>query len=68
MDENIDLDDIEEIEDSQTLVELELFFDMAMKLEDQKFNLYPNESQEMQRTLIDLIKQRLEFFKFEDDE
>jgi hypothetical protein len=68
MADETNIDDIEEIEDSQTLVELELFFDMAMKLEDQKFNLYPNESQEMQRTLIDLIKQRLEFFKFEDDE
>jgi hypothetical protein len=68
MADETNIDNIEEIEDSQTLVELELFFDMAMKLEDQKFNLYPNESQEMQRTLIDLIKQRLEFFKFEDDE
>jgi hypothetical protein len=68
MADETNIDDIEEIEDSQTLVELELFFDMAMKLEDQKFNLYPNESQEIQRTLIDLIKQRLEFFKFEDDE
>jgi hypothetical protein len=62
------LEDIEEIEDSQSLVEIEIFFDMAMKLEEMKFNLYPTESHEMQRTLIDLIKQRLEFFKFEDDE
>lgn len=65
MEEN--LDDIEEVTDSQTLTEIEIFFDMAMKLEETKFNLYPQDSQEMQRTLINLIKQRLEFFKFEDE-
>jgi len=68
MADETNIGDIEEIEDSQTLVELELFFDMAMKLEETNFNLYPQEGKEMQRTLIDLIKQRLEFFKFEDDE
>lgn len=40
---------------------------MAMKLEETKFNLYPRDAEEMQLTLINLIKQRLEFFKFEDD-
>jgi hypothetical protein len=67
MADETNLDDIEEIADSQSLVEIEIFFDMAMKLEETKFNLYPTESQEMQRTLIDLIKQRLEFFRFEDE-
>jgi len=61
------LDDIEEVTDGQTLVEIELFFDMAMKLEETKFNLYPQDAQEMQKTLIDLVKQRLEFFKFDEE-
>jgi len=67
MADETNLDDIEEVADSQTLSEIEIFFDMAMKLEETKFNLYPRDAEEMQLTLINLIKQRLEFFKFEDD-
>jgi hypothetical protein len=63
-----DIEDAEEQTDSQSLAEIELFFDMAMKLEDQKFNLYPKDGQEMQQLLIKLVKQRLEWFNFEDDE
>lgn len=68
MADDINLEETEEIADSQSLAEIELFFDMAMKLEDQKFNLYPEDSQKMQRTLIELVMQRLEFFKFEENE
>lgn len=53
------------LDDGQSLIEIEIFFDMAMKLEDTKFNLYPKDSQEIQETLIKLIKQRLEYFKYE---
>jgi hypothetical protein len=60
-----DIEDAEEQSDSQSLAEIELFFDMAMKLEDQKFNLYPKDGQEMQQLLIKLVKQRLEWFDYE---
>lgn len=60
-----DIEDAEEQTDSQSLAEIELFFDMAMKLEDQKFNLYPKDGQEMQQLLIKLVKQRLEWFDYE---
>ena len=63
-----DIEDAEEQTDSQSLAEIELFFDMAMKLEETKFNLYPKDGQEMQQLLIKLVKQRLEWFNFEDDE
>jgi hypothetical protein len=36
-----------------------------MKLEDQKFNLYPKDGQEMQQLLIKLVRQRLEWFDYE---
>jgi hypothetical protein len=36
--------------------------------EEQKFNLYPKDGQEMQQLLIKLVKQRLEWFNFEDNE
>jgi hypothetical protein len=62
-----DIEDAEEQSDSQSLAEIELFFDMAMKLEDQKFNLYPKDGQEMQQLLIKLVKQRLEWFDYECD-
>lgn len=65
MADETNLEDIEEVADSQSLIEIEIFFDMAMKLEENNFNLYPQEGKEIQRTLIDLIKQRLEFFKYE---
>jgi hypothetical protein len=60
-----DIEDAEEQTDSQSLAEIELFFDMAMKLEDQKFNIYPKDGQEMQQLLIKLVKQRLEWFDYE---
>lgn len=62
-----DIEDAEEQTDAQSLAEIELFFDMAMKLEDQKFNLYPKDGQEMQQLLIKLVKQRLEWFDYECD-
>jgi hypothetical protein len=57
-----DIEDAEEQSDSQSLAEIELFFDMAMK-----FNLYPKDGQEMQQLLIKLVKQRLEWFDYECD-
>ena len=60
-----DIEDAEDQTDSQSLAEIELFFDMAMKLEDQKFNIYPKDGQEMQQLLIKLVKQRLEWFDYE---
>ena len=63
-----DIEDAEEQTDSQSLAEIELFFEMAMKLEETKFNLYPKDGQEMQQLLIKLVKQRLEWFNFEDNE
>ncbi len=44
MADETNLDDIEEVADSQTLSEIEIFFDMAMKLEETKFNLYPRDA------------------------
>ena len=60
-----DIEDAEKQTDAQSLAEIELFFDMAMKLEDQRFNLYPKDGQEMQQLLIKLVKQRLEWFDYE---
>jgi hypothetical protein len=60
-----DIEDAEEQTDNQSLAEIELFFDMAMKLEEQKFNLYPKDGQEMQQLLIKLVRQRLEWFDYE---
>lgn len=41
------------------LGEIELFFNIAMRLEENKFNLYPKESQEIQEKCINLVIQRL---------
>lgn len=60
-----DIEDAEEQTDSQSLAEIELFFDMAMKLEETKFNLNPKDGYEMQQLLIKLVKQRLEWFDYE---
>lgn len=65
MDENIDLDEIQEQDDSTSLAEIELFFRMAIELEQNKFNLYPRDAEEMQLKLINLVKQRLDWFEYE---
>ena len=65
MSENIE--DIEEITDGQSLAEIELFFRMAIELESNKFNLYPEQANKMQLKCINLVLQRLEFFEFEDE-
>jgi hypothetical protein len=60
-------EELEEVGDSQSLAEIDLFFDMAIKLEENKFNLYPDLANKMQLKCIQLILQRLEFFEFEQD-
>jgi hypothetical protein len=59
-------EEIEEIADSEVLAEIDLFFRMAIELEQNKFNLYPRDAEEMQLKLIKLVKQRLDFFEFEE--
>jgi hypothetical protein len=59
------IEEIEEVGDLQTLEEIKLFFDMAIELENNKFNLYPKKADEMQLKCIELVMQRLEFFEFE---
>lgn len=59
------IEDVEDQTDAQSLAEIELFFDMAIKLEDTKFNLYPRDAEEMQLKLIKLVQQRLEWFDYE---
>jgi hypothetical protein len=65
MDENVELDEIQEQDDSTSLAEIELFFRMAIELEQNKFNLYPRDAEEMQLKLINLVKQRLDWFEYE---
>ena len=65
MDENVELDEIQEQDDNQSLTEIELFFRMAIELEQNKFNLYPRDAEEMQLKLINLVKQRLDWFEYE---
>jgi hypothetical protein len=65
MDENVELDEIQEQDDNQSLAEIELFFRMAIELEQNKFNLYPRDAEEMQLKLINLVKQRLDWFEYE---
>ena len=55
----------EKLDDGQSLMEIELFFRMAIELEQNKFNLYPRDAEEMQLQLINLVKQRLEWFNYE---
>ena len=56
-----------QVEDSQSLAEIDLFFRMAIELENNKFNLYPKDAEKMQLKCIKLVLQRLEFFEFEED-
>lgn len=65
MADDIELDEIQEQDDNQSLAEIELFFRMAIEIEQTKFNLYPRDAEEMQLKLINLIKQRLEWFEYE---
>ena len=65
MADETNLEDIEEQDDSTSLAEIELFFRMAIELEQNKFNLYPRDAEEMQLKLIQLVKQRLEWFEYE---
>jgi hypothetical protein len=60
-------EEIEEKTDIDTLAEIDLFFRMAIELENNKFNLYPKQAEKMQLKCIELILQRLEFFEFEED-
>jgi hypothetical protein len=60
-----DIEDAEEQSDSQSLAEIDLFFRMAIELEQNEFNLYPRDAEEMQLKLIQLVKQRLEWFDYE---
>lgn len=65
MEDEDKIEDIAEITDSQTLAEIQLFFNMAMDLENTKFNLYPRQCEEMQLKCIELVLKRLEFFEYE---
>jgi hypothetical protein len=59
-------EELQEIADEQSLAEIDLFFDMAIKLEENKFNLYPDLANKMQLKCINLVMQRLDFFEFEE--
>ncbi len=65
MADETEIQEIEQQDDSQSLAEIELFFRMAIELEQNKFNLYPRDAEEMQLQLINLVKQRLEWFNYE---
>ena len=65
MADETEIEQIEEQDDTTTLAEIELFFRMAIELEQNKFNLYPRDAEEMQLKLINLVKQRLEWFNYE---
>lgn len=65
MADETEIEEIEQQDDGQSLAEIELFFRMAIELEQNKFNLYPRDAEEMQLQLINLVKQRLEWFNYE---
>lgn len=65
MADETEIEGIEQQDDGQSLAEIELFFRMAIELEQNKFNLYPRDAEEMQLQLINLVKQRLEWFNYE---
>lgn len=64
---NEELDDIEQVDDTQLSMELQVFVGCLGELEHADFNLFPRDKQDIQIKLIKLIKQRLDFLDFEED-
>ena len=62
-----ELDDIEQVDDTQLSMELQVFVGCLAELEHADLNLFPKDKQDIQTKLIKLVKQRLEFLDFEED-
>jgi hypothetical protein len=62
-----ELDELENVDDTQLSMELQVFVSSLADLENADFNLFPRDKQEIQSKLIKLIKQRLDFLDFEED-
>lgn len=62
-----ELDELENVDDTQLSMELQVFVSSLADLENADFNLFPRDKQDIQAKLIKLIKQRLDFLDFEED-
>jgi hypothetical protein len=62
-----EIEDAEDVQDSQIVFEIESFTDVLLRLESEGLNMFPNDKVEIQSKLIKLIKQRLEFLDYEED-
>lgn len=62
-----ELDDIEQVDDTQLSMELQVFVGCLAELEHADLNLFPRDKQDIQMKLIKLVKQRLDFLDFEED-
>ena len=62
-----ELDNIEQVDDTQLSMELQVFVGCLAELEHADLNLFPKDKQDIQTKLIKLVKQRLEFLDFEED-
>jgi hypothetical protein len=62
-----ELDDIEQVDDTQLSMELQVFVGCLAEIEHADFNLFPRDKQDIQTKLIKLVKQRLDFLDFEED-
>jgi hypothetical protein len=62
-----EIEDAEDVQDSQIVFEIESFTDVLLRLEESGLNMFPNDKVEIQSKLIKLIKQRLEFLDYEED-
>lgn len=62
-----ELDDIEQVDDTQLSMELQVFVGCLAELEHADLNLFPRDKQDIQTKLIKLVKQRLDFLDFEED-
>jgi nicotinate-nucleotide pyrophosphorylase len=63
-----EIEDAEDVQDSQIVFEIESFTDVLLRLEEVNLNLFPTDKREIQATLIKLIKQRLEFLDYESED
>lgn len=62
-----ELDELENVDDTQLSMELQVFVSSLADLENADLNLFPRDKQDIQAKLIKLIKQRLDFLDFEED-
>lgn len=62
-----EIDDIEQVDDTQLSMELQVFVGCLAEIEHADFNLFSRDKQDIQTKLIKLIKQRLDFLDFEED-